>query len=602
MQRQHASRAPLERTGALLLGACAAWLLVGCGSASKPKPAACDQGAYCRDSDCDTICDAEEGDASVDTDHDGTPDYLDTDSDDDTISDAEEAGDTDLRTPAFDRDLDGIPDYKEASYPLHARQVPVDAGVIAPTGAGASLLPDAALLDGGGSYDKPSGKVAAALCPPSAIVPTLCLATETNLCDGLDNDCNGHVDGSGSCNCQRGEVRKCFLGPPGRRGVGACEDGLQRCVGQELPYWSDCSGGKSPSAEICDGLDNDCNGCADELASCKKPLLACPAPGDVRTPDAKPFSPYELNVTSFYQGTDATAYHWEIVGSPCDRLFGAADPSADSASGKLSYTLKDASSPKAQVDFTLSGAYQVTLKITTPAGVLSCTWTIHVVAPGLRVELCWDKTGPSAQAQGDAVDLDLHLGKQGQTSAWSSAEDCYWDTCRADMTPWTYADTAALSQCTGPGAQNYPAYQVIGFCPNPRLDADNRLDNNSQASYIAENVNLDNPASGDSFRVMVHYNTNVVADAQSPDAGAAPPIATHPLVNVYCDGVLAGSFGGDPQTLGDPDEVSGFDTPGQMWRVVDVSMSVSGCTLAPLSAPAPATGYWLGSWDAAYGN
>ncbi len=605
VQRQHAKEACAGRVGWLmvwLVGALGALGTMGCASSAQPKSQACDQGSFCRDSDCDTICDADEGGDSIDTDKDGTPDYLDLDADGDSVPDSEEAGDADLKTKPYDRNLDHIPDFQEASYPLHAHQSYLDGSVSSPSDAGVQLSADAALKDGGGSYDKDAGKLAPLLCPASAIVPPLCLAKETDLCDGLDNDCDGHVDGNALCACTRGEVRKCFVGPPGRRGVGACEDGTQTCVGAEFTHWSECKGGKSPSPEVCDGLDNDCNGCADELASCHKPVLACPGPGDARTPDAKPFSLYRLDAASFYQGTDATAYHWQITGTPCDQLFTAIDPAADASSGKLGFTFSGASSAKAQVNFSLSGAYQVLLEITTQSGVLRCSWIVHVRAPGLRVELCWDKTGPSAQSHGDAVDLDLHLGKTGQTAQWSTSDDCYWDTCRGDTTPWSYANTSSLSQCTGQGAQNFPAYQVLGFCPNPRLDADNRLDESSQAAYIAENVNLDDPKNGDLFRVMVHYNTNVLADAQPADAGPPPAIATHPLVNVYCDGVLAGSFGGDPTVLGDADELGGFDTPGQMWRVVDVTMSAAGCSLAPLSPPAPAKGYWVTAWDPSYGN
>ncbi len=52
-------------------------------------------------------------DEETDTDGDGTPDVRDLDTDDDTIPDATEAGDADLDTDPVDTDGDGIPDYRD---------------------------------------------------------------------------------------------------------------------------------------------------------------------------------------------------------------------------------------------------------------------------------------------------------------------------------------------------------------------------------------------------------------------------------------------------------------------------------------------------------
>ena len=66
------------------------------------------------DLDGDFISNADEGMAErVDTDGDGTPDYLDPDSDDDGLLDAFEAGDEDVSTPPRDADGDGIPDFRD---------------------------------------------------------------------------------------------------------------------------------------------------------------------------------------------------------------------------------------------------------------------------------------------------------------------------------------------------------------------------------------------------------------------------------------------------------------------------------------------------------
>ena len=66
------------------------------------------------DSDGDMISDADEGaSARTDTDGDGTPDYLDEDSDNDTIPDYRETADADLATGPVDSDGDGTPDFRD---------------------------------------------------------------------------------------------------------------------------------------------------------------------------------------------------------------------------------------------------------------------------------------------------------------------------------------------------------------------------------------------------------------------------------------------------------------------------------------------------------
>ena len=59
------------------------------------------------DADSDGVDDAIEAAGAVDTDGDGTPDYLDLDSDDDGIPDTAEGN----ATGGPDTDGDGIPDY-----------------------------------------------------------------------------------------------------------------------------------------------------------------------------------------------------------------------------------------------------------------------------------------------------------------------------------------------------------------------------------------------------------------------------------------------------------------------------------------------------------
>jgi hypothetical protein len=73
------------------------------------------------------------------------------------------------------------------------------------------------------------------------------------ICDGLDNDCNGAVD--------EGVGALTYTGPAGTMGIGVCASGLQVCMGGRL---TDVRPPQVPSTEFCDGLDNDCNGKVDD--------------------------------------------------------------------------------------------------------------------------------------------------------------------------------------------------------------------------------------------------------------------------------------------------------------------------------------------------
>jgi len=135
--------------------------------------------------------------------------------------------------------------------------------------------------------------------------------------NGLDDDCNGLVDDG--CTCTSGSVQRCFTGPPGKRGVGACNDGLETCIGTEFGTWGPCVGAIGPSPEVCDGLDNDCDGCADDGLCCSGGVL-CPGPNDPRIAPVAPFSSKTYMGTSFFSGT-VTTWTWTVEGGPCDKLF-----------------------------------------------------------------------------------------------------------------------------------------------------------------------------------------------------------------------------------------------------------------------------------------
>jgi hypothetical protein len=79
--------------------------------------------------------------------------------------------------------------------------------------------------------------------------------SSAEVCDGKDNDCDLDIDEV--CECKIGQERSCYSGPSGTEGVGVCKAGIQRCEGG---VWGKCAGQVLPTSEICDGLDNDCDG------------------------------------------------------------------------------------------------------------------------------------------------------------------------------------------------------------------------------------------------------------------------------------------------------------------------------------------------------
>ena len=83
---------------------------------------------------------------------------------------------------------------------------------------------------------------------------TDCIACAPEVCDGIDNDCNGEVDDLPIQQCEN----ECGLGDL------ICVDGEEVCFGDE------------PQEEICDYKDNDCDGLIDEGQT-----NACDTCGDV---------------------------------------------------------------------------------------------------------------------------------------------------------------------------------------------------------------------------------------------------------------------------------------------------------------------------------
>jgi hypothetical protein len=442
------------------------------------------------------------------------------------------------------------------------------------------------LVSGGASNGGQSGASGAsagnALCQPPALVAPGCVPASADgsepQCNGLDDDCDGSVDEG--CPCSAGDVQPCFLGPPARRGVGACVDGTQTCMrGVEFsPYWGECQGGIRPSEEKCDGLDNDCNGCADDLDGCK-PQWTCPSPTDPRIPSGTPLTPYPLHGHDFFTAAVRT-WSWTVQGGPCDAL----------TPNSPSFTLAGANTESATFTPKLSGDYTITLTVTPEAGApFSCTWIVHILGPGLRIEMCY----PESSLQ----DLDLYLKQPGHSTPWftgpaqfsSALDQCSWANCEATLRAdsiippptqavtranWSYPNSPlSLCQNTLQGG----VWQSLGYCSSPRLDIDNNL---LEATGVPENINVDAPKDNETFRIMVANFSGTLA---------------HPLVNVYCDGRRVATIGAAPDGLTNFSGTSGSEAIGALWRVADVTTHVSGsqtsCMVAVVHPPGASTGF-----------
>ncbi len=287
--------------------------------------------------------------------------------------------------------------------------------------------------------------------------------SETETCgDGLDNNCNGFIDEG--CECTQGS--QCYPGPPEKAGIGACNWGSKTCsefapcVGYTLPIpeicgngidddcdgrvdeecvcqdgatrpcgndagictygtqtcqddaWGPCTGGTGPSSEVCNGIDDDCDGITDEGL-----LNACGTCGE---------SCYDLEMNPTLVGTPDTGID----------LIDAADP--DNPTGRDGISLTRASFIPPYL-WAANHTHNSVTKYNTDT---------HT-----QEGIYWVGTNPSRTA----VDLDGNMWVGGR------------DDGRLTKVLWDASSCPEMNNGT-PGIQTSSGTNMINSAANPRAD------------------------------------------------------------------------------------------------------------------------------------
>ncbi len=328
--------------------------------------------------------------------------------------------------------------------------------------------------------------------------------------NGVDDDGDGAFDED--CACEPGELEACYPGERSAAGVGRCTLGEAVCGPDG---WGPCEGAQLPIDERCDDdVDDDCDGAEDD--GCPEPRAICPP-----NFSTEPLVEVRIEATGSDEDGRIVSYLWELVERP-EGSGARVDPD-------------DVEDPPFTPD--LVGLYTLRLTVTDDDGLTdSCQVDLAAGGRGTRVEMYWNPPDGSCDefpgSGCDPSDVDLHLLHQDATG-WFSDLDCYYLNCPGGL------------EWDGPAGSD-----------DPRLDLDD------VEGFGPENINVDVPPPGATYRVGVHYYS---------DDGSGP---AEVFVNVYC-----GELSLEPAARFGPVSLPSTDA---FWRVADLEWEGTDCTVTPI--------------------
>ncbi len=183
--------------------------------------------------------------------------------------------------------------------------------------------------DGDGVGDT-AALVPACMAPPGfSALPGDCAPLDpskfpgaTEQCNNLDDDCDGVLDTSETsfADSDGPSTSRFPCTVPNAKGV--CLPGTFRCVVQSGMVRRVCTSVNARSTEVCDGLDNNCDGSVDEQPRCGGPSSLINAPGGVRyraqrlTPPLQLMTSCQANLPGTMSALSGDGSTWSAVAGP----------------------------------------------------------------------------------------------------------------------------------------------------------------------------------------------------------------------------------------------------------------------------------------------